>query len=286
MDANIFSLITLYNPSPTVLENVREISNQVSHTFILDNSNYANEEFYKLENVTYFPNYRNLGLSVAFNKVLKTADFVDEDFILFFDQDSKISENYIEKLVQEFETKRQEYKLGAIAPVIFDCNTSKNSMSRKFNSNTEQTITILPRLITSSMLVPFHVLKEIDLWDENIFLDWADFDLTYRIRKAGYNCAITSNAVLNHHLGDNNKKVFGRNFPYYTPIREYYQVRDALRCAIKRTTPFKEKIGMFYVASLRALIHLLIFDGKIDRLKMHMKAWRDFFKHKVGVYER
>lgn len=278
----VYALVTVYNPQKSVLNNIQNLAKQTKTVFILDNSNSVSIELQGLDNTVYVSNKKNLGLSCAFNHILKEKDFSDEDYIIFFDQDSLITENYISKLVKEFNLNRVKYNLACIAPIIFDCNTKENSMSRQVTKNQNTKLIILPRLITSSLLTQYKYLRIINFWDEDIFLDWADFDLTYRFQAAGYNCGIASNIVLDHHLGDRNKKFLGKNFPYYSPIREYYQVRDALRCAFKRTTPAKEKLGMFYVATVRLVIHLLILDRKCERIKYYIKAYRDFLRHKVG----
>jgi rhamnosyltransferase len=282
----IFALITLYNPQLAVKNNILKLSKQVSKCFLLDNSNIFNEVFENIDKSLYIPNYKNLGISKAFNKVLKSEKFDNNDYLIFFDQDFEIQENYVQLLIKYFEQYEEEFYIGCFGPVIYDRNTNQNSMSRHYHTHLHGDISIVPRIITSSLLIRYDIIKRIGFWDENIFLDWSDFDLSYRVRKFGFNCAVTSKVVLNHQLGDNSKKIFGKEFTCYSPVREYYQVRDALRTAWKKTTPIKEKMGLFNVVSIRAIVHLFIFDKKLERLTFYIKAYRDFIFHRTGSYEK
>lgn len=282
----IYALVTLYRPSDKVLDNIRRISSQVNYVYVLDNSPFINDVYKTLEKTEYIYNGENLGLSNAFNKILKEKDFDSDDFIIFFDQDSTISDFYIESLMSVFENGEKKLNIGALGPIIFDRNTNKTSMGKNIDDSLCEDISVVPRLITSSLLCRYESLKKIGYWDENIFLDWADFDLSYRFQVNQLKCCIANNIRLNHCLGDNNKSFLGREYPYYSPIREYYQVRDSLILIKKKTTPLKEKIGMLYVAFIRTWIHFFIFDKKRERCFFYFRAYCDFARKRFGEYDK
>lgn len=89
----ISALVTFYNPAKNHIDNVLNICNQVDRCFVCDNSRESNEKMFSSmpKNLIYIANYCNLGLSKAFNKVLKDSryNFGDSEFIIFFDQDSR-----------------------------------------------------------------------------------------------------------------------------------------------------------------------------------------------------
>lgn len=259
----VFALVTIYKPDERVMDNIKRICFQTDCVFVLDNSPYMNNFYNDIDKVRYIYNGKNLGLSKAFNNILKdVTNFNDDDFIIFFDQDSTISTGHIESLISIYKNYEIQLNIGALGPVIFDRNTEKDSMGKNFKNELDKKVSIVPRLITSSLICRYKNLRMIDFWDENIFLDWTDFDLSYRLQTQQLKCGIANTVKLNHCLGDNNKKFLGKEFPYYSPLREYYQIRDSLRLVNKKSTPFKEKIGMLYVALFRTLIHLVVFDKK------------------------
>lgn len=274
----LITLITLYCPPVDIIEKAVLLAKQVDLVYLIDNTS-SNSETLSFNNIKikYVKNEKNLGLSQAFNKILQNEQFNDDDYIIFFDQDFKISNNYIRLLVNSFELNLKN-NIGILGPLIYDRNTNAKSISRYAEDNK---LSIVPRVITSSSITTYKILKEINYWDNCLFLDWADFDICYRIRAKGYHCAIDSSIVLNHQLGDKSKRFMKRTYPYYSPIREYYQIRDALNLRKKKTTPLKDSISMLYVCSFRFIIHLIIFDRKKERIHMWKKALHDYFH---GIY--
>lgn len=97
---NIIALVTLYNPDCKVIRNINQLSSQVSSVILSDNTpNKDNAVIFKdIKNILYFPNYENLGLSSAFNKCLKLEITRKSDYLIFFDQDSLIPNNYIARI--------------------------------------------------------------------------------------------------------------------------------------------------------------------------------------------
>ena len=248
-----YVLITLYNPNKKIVNELNKLVPQVDYIYLIDNTPNSDisEWFENYSNIKYIFNNANLGLSSAYNKILKKSTYNDDDIIIFFDQDFSIFNDYIKQLISSF-TKNFNQNIGIMGPLIFDRNTNKKSVSRYVK---DQSFSIVPRVITSSSITYYKILKQVGYWDEKLFLDWADFDLCYRIKSIGYKCAIDSNIILNHQLGDNSKEFLGKTYPYYSPIREYYQIRDGLCLKNKNTTPIKDKISMIYVCTIRFLIH-------------------------------
>ena len=96
---SIISLITLYHPTAEQIRNAGKIVEQSTLTILIDNSDDSNQDMIDTANfdgcVKYCPNYDNLGLSSAFNRILKDDsihNWQDDDFLVFFDQDSTIED--------------------------------------------------------------------------------------------------------------------------------------------------------------------------------------------------
>ena len=90
---NVVALVTVYNPNKNVVNNLKLLSEQVERIILCDNSVYDNlEMFAEVKNSVYTTQYKNLGLTGAFNTVLKDSVYgwKDDDIIVFFDQDSRI----------------------------------------------------------------------------------------------------------------------------------------------------------------------------------------------------
>ncbi len=275
----VSALVTIYNPSGTVIENLKSISAQADRVFIIDNSPSESESIRQAFK-DYIFNNGNLGLSKAFNKVLKDSsiNWNDDDIIIFFDQDSKIDNNHVGKLLNDFLLlKRKGYPIGCLG-----------AFWRKENGELDETVRLAKTvsagcylqdvILTSSMMTSYRDLRDIGFWNEAVFLDMADWDLCWRFRKAGKKCVLSANVEMKHHLGDGNVSKFGMRVKNGAPVREYYQTRDGLKLLFESYTPVKYRMRIIAQITIRPVLHLLVLDDKRQRLRYIRKGVRDFFK--------
>ncbi len=283
----IYSLITAYYPDESFIKNLISISKQSDKVFISENTPVPNIDFYKNipENCIVCFNKQNLGLSKAFNIILKNIKyrFSDSDFIIFFDDDSFIKDNHISKLIEEYKSiEKKGYKIGTLAPVFYshnDLSTIKIPGHRKI---IDKNIYSVDSTITSSLLITYNNLKRINFWDENIFLDNADVDLCCKIKqKKMINC-ITKNVLLEHNLGDGQRKTGPIKQFIESPIREYYMTRDGLKMLIKTSTTWRLKLIIGVNITLKFLLRLLFTDNVKERKYYYRLAWRDFLLNRKG----
>lgn len=276
----IVALISVYFPNEENINKIRKICEQVFFTYICDNSPIKNEDFLSISNCEYIFNGSNLGLSRAFNKVLSRTIFSDDEFIVFFDQDSKIDNSYIEKLVNEYEQlEKQGTKIGGIGPNFYNSYNSEDDtiLGKKISSEPIKVDSIM----TSSFLCKYSTLKEINFWNEEVFLDLSDWDLCWRMQRNGYSCFITPRVTLEHTIGKGEKKLGIFRVKEGNPFRIYYQTRDCLRLITKEYVPFKYKIRFVLMLTVRPIIHFVVLDNKRERLKYFIKGLHDFYK---GIY--
>lgn len=280
----IVSIITLYNPNEKVLENVRFVSEQSNLTILTDNSREDNSEmFSSLNNVRYITNKKNLGLSMAFNKVLKDSSFnwSENDYIVFFDQDSRIKPDHINSLINKFnKLQEQGCNVGCLGPVYF--NTSNNKIEiPKVKSSLNNDDMVVSSIITSSMLTTYGIIKSVDFWNEEIFLDLADWDICWRLIDKDYKCIMTKSVVLEHSLGEGEKKILFFSLRVGKPFREYYQIRDSRYLLKKNYIPLKYRLRFYLMFTVRSLLHILFLDNKGQRINYIKKGFAD---SKNGVH--
>lgn len=282
--SRIISLITSYFPTTAHSDNIRKISEQSNKVIVCDNSNVDNTELFSgLPNLTYIPNMKNLGLSCAFNAVLcdKRFEWKDDDFIAFFDQDSVIVEKHIENLVNEFIAINENgIRIGCIGPVFY--NTSHNATELpRFYTNLNSRSMKVSSIMTSSMITKYKILKEIGFWNQEIFLDLADWDICWRMQENGYINVMSHVSVLRHSIGEGEKKVGPLTIRIAKPFREYYETRDCQYLLRKKYTPFKYRVRFHLMLTVRPLLHLMFLDDKRER-KYYIKLGVKDFKNNVN----
>lgn len=284
----ISALVTIYNPEDVVARNVRTISDQVDRLFLCDNSpNQHSKMFSDIHNAVYIYNNCNFALSKAFNVVLKNQEYTwnDDDYVIFFDQDSAIQNGHIAGLVHEYESlTKSGYKIGGIGPIYYNLNTQQIAIPRVKKQITEDNY-IVSSIITSSLLCKYGSLREVDFWNEEIFLDLADWDLCWRMMTKGRVCIKTKAVVLNHALGFGTKKVGLIKLGKTAPIREYYQTRNYLYLLHKKYTPMKYKIKFLRNLTIRPLLHYFYLDNGKQRVRYVLEGFKDYRRRYVGSWD-
>ncbi len=146
-------------------------------------------------------------------QIEKRPEGIKDDFELmhFLNTPSSIAENHIGRM-------RERHQKGS---------SGKVEVPKAKHQVTENSY-VVSSIITSSMLTTYYTLKEIGFWNEDLFLDMADWDLCWRIQRSGKESCLTNVITLHHTLGLGRKKVDPISLKVTNPIREYYQIRDCL----------------------------------------------------------
>lgn len=281
------ALVTLYNPSEKEFNNCRILSQQVDTVILCDNSQESHETVFQNEkNIIYITKNENLGLGAAFNVALKndTYGWKDDDLIIFFDQDSQIGEGYIQALQDEYrKIETLIPNLGCLGPVFYNTSNGRMERPRQKKNITDETYEV-SNTITSSLMMRYGNLKRIDFWNEKVFLDLADWDLCWRMQKAGMVCCMTEKVVLHHSVGNGEKKVGPIKLRVGQPFREYYQTRDALYLLQENYVPLKMRLRLIANVTIRPVVHYLMLDDKKSRMKFIRRGINDYKKGVHGEY--
>ena len=119
--------------------------------------------------------------------------------------------------------------------------------------------------MTSSMICRYKNLKAVNYWSEDIFLDMADWDLCWKMKKHGLLIVMTDKCLLTHKLGEGTKKLVFITLGVSKPFREYYQTRDCIYLLRKDYVPLKMRFRFYLQLTLRPLLHILFFDHPEER---------------------
>lgn len=283
----IVALVTVYNPDKNVVENLQILSRQVEQVILCDNSvNDNTQMFGGVTKSIYTTQHKNLGLTSAFNSVLKDPAYgwKDDDLIIFFDQDSQIGEGYIQALQDEYrKIETLIPNLGCLGPVFYNTSNGRTERPRQKKNITDETYEV-SNTITSSLMMRYGNLKRIDFWNEKVFLDLADWDLCWRMQKAGMVCCMTEKVVLHHSVGNGEKKVGPIKLRVGQPFREYYQTRDALYLLQENYVPLKMRLRLIANVTIRPVVHYLMLDDKKSRMKFIRRGINDYKKGVHGEY--
>lgn len=272
---NIVALLTLYYPNLEHAENVRKIAEQVGLVLVIDNTPQVDNAmlFSSIKNAKYIANKENLGLSMAFNRCLQFDECKNSDYIVFFDQDTHIVENQIERLVSDFETLEKNFKVGCVGPLYFEKNMQLSLGKDKDSRSAGNNCFTVHAMITSSMVTKYSILEDAGFWNENYFLDYADLELGWRLEHKGYTNFVSANVQMEHKLGDYNKPLYYPlkhkylHIVIHSPVRVYYQVREGHKALHCRYLPKTYRPVLIKALIARFVVRVLYIKEKQKTIK-------------------
>lgn len=225
----------------------------------------------------YVLNHGNLGLSRAFNKVLRDRSFSweEDEYIVFFDQDSRVESRHMLKLVCAYEEVEQAgYHISCIGPAYR--NPSDGKMEIAKGRQIRKGFYEVSAVITSSMLTKYKNIREAGFFDPHVFLDMADWALCWKMRAKGGICVATSKVWFWHSVGEENLYLGPVRVRVWKPFREYYQIRDASYLLRKSYVPSIAKRKLFAMCTVMPLARLVLLPDRKERLHYMIKGCTDF----------
>lgn len=185
-------------PSYTLL--TRLLDQETCHLFIYDNSKKKqSDKLFEKTNVSYIHDESNPGLAEAYNAAREYLFTIHADFLILLDQDTVISQAYIEELEQITLNK----EVGAIVPVI---KSGGKKISPVFNDNYRGRTTVPTNgiynslmAINSGTIIPKEILKEIGTFNNQFPLDFLDHWFFWKLNQLGKKVEVL-NVILEHDL--------------------------------------------------------------------------------------
>lgn len=252
-------VVVWFNPdkiegSDTAVENILSYSKFFGKVYVVDNSSYDNSELAeKLKSCVYISNKNANGIAGALNKGCAMALKDGFDWVITMDQDSSFNEDVIVQFLEECEKIHKENELCvSFGPNIKNGSKSipisklirfkilspiKRAILRQSDLpaagsefyETERLIEdVVMDLITSGNIVNLEAWNKIGGYDEQLFIDFVDFDFTYRLHNAGYKICRLKWLYINHALGEKKRHLFERNTPFESDFRLHYIFRNLL----------------------------------------------------------
>lgn len=285
----IVSVIVTFNPEENRLNKLVSllIDSQVT-VVIVDNNSQKN---FFLEEQKYFFKYslnENLGIAYAQNIGIKKSIELGASHILFFDQDSHISDHFVDNLMSDYlKIYATHEKIAAIGPRFIDENKgfyfpalrfNKHGLIDKISVENISTPIEVSFLISSGTLISVEALKDIGLMKEEFFIDFVDTEWCFRAISLGYKIYMSEQAVMKHSIGDDTLKIYNFNIPVHSGFRRYYRVRNLF---FMWKMPYIPKILVAKLMVTNFMIQVLLFllkDKKLDYIKFYLKAIKDGVK--------
>jgi rhamnosyltransferase len=273
----IAAVTVLYKPGIELIENIKSYLNQIEILYIINNSEEelceSLKAFLSDSKIKIFNNHKNLGIAAALNYGIKQAQVDGFEFVLTMDQDSKVSDNAVSTMMQEFENNQQ---VGIVAPfVVHAANPQKPLAIRKKE---------IQIAMTSGSIIRLSAFSEVGGFLSKLFIDYVDYEFSLRLIKNGFKIIQIQNVYVFHKLG--NIKV--KNFLYrkiyptnHAPTRLYYRTRNRFYVYKLYSNMFREFIINDKKLFLKELVKIICFeDNKFKKLYFISLGYLHFKRNK------
>ena len=270
----IGSCTVLFNPDRDVISNVETYKDLVDVCVVVDNSEKKNEVskyFEEDSSYIYIDMHGNQGIAAALNAGIEYLHSKNMGMALTMDQDSLFPTSDYSAIYQLIEKYKDEYSL-----IGLDVNRVDPS----------QEIVLVPYWITSGNFVNISDFYLAGKMNESLFIDYVDFDLGYRFKKAHLKIGYLSGYCITHTIGNPipihvlNKTFYALN---HSPIRYYYRYRNAYYLYHYVDKEFFKK--EYRREMFGSLIKMFIFEKKRnEKIKMIKKGLSDAKKRRLGKF--
>jgi len=278
----ILGSIVTFNPDVKVLlENISAIYKQLDALIIVDNGSKNLLEFEKIINkkfpqIKIVKNIDNYGIAKALNQSLEYANNNQFTWLLTLDQDSRCAPEFIGQMKHNIRDCSGNGKTLVYCPRIVDLN------ERKDNTNLKKTSALIEKVdfaITSGSLVNVDNAINIKGFDNDLFIDYVDFDFCIRGMNAGYDIYRIHDAILYHRLGEIKVYKF-MNFEFsvtnHNEIRRMYMYRNKVYLYKKYFKSNFLWVLRNILSSFKVVALIIIFEK--NRLKKMKYIFKGIFK--------
>ncbi len=267
-------IIIFFNPTNAQIDRAKVLS-KGKHVIVVDNSNGELCVFEGAENVTYIPLHQNMGIAHAQNVGISKAQELKAEYVVFLDQDSKLTDVDIDKLQEVFVKVRQaDSQAIAIGPLIINSDTNKEYKTTRGQGASF----VVDSIISSGSLVKVSMFSVVGIMEELLFIDLVDHEWCWRCASHGYHIYMTREVVLNHKVGNKSYNLGGIQIIASAPFRYYYKYRNALilmrRAYVPRNWKLKTMLRMVF-EYIFFLFTCLFVKENMSRLGYASKGLKD-----------
>ena len=237
------AIVITFNPAPQrAVQVVAAIAPQVQAIAVIDNGSCLDPAGY-LAGIGATPLHLialgdNYGIAAAQNIGLEWARQQGCSHVLMLDHDAVAAPGMVAQLLEEMHTREARgERVAAVGPLIHD---PRRDAPASFFRVTQRRILRIDApdpgersartdfLIAAGILISMAAVEDIGMMDEALFIDYVDLEWSMRATARGYRLYGHFGTQIDHRLGEEPIRLFGRSMMNHSPLRHYYLARNAL----------------------------------------------------------
>lgn len=243
----------------------------------------------------------NTGIAKALNVGIQWALDQGADFVLLSDQDSLPADDMVSNLLRAYVALfHQGLRVGAIGPTFTDLHTAltypfqAQLPGRFFYGHKAPTVdephVEALTLITSGVLIPADVIRDVGPMREDFFIDQVDIEWCHRARWKGYHLFGSGWAKMYQRMGEARLRVWYLGWRYesaYGPIRVYYRLRNFVALCKLDFVDFRWKVRNAWFSL--GIVYSHAFFSKQQNFRYFLFAIKGIWhglRNRMGPYQR
>jgi rhamnosyltransferase len=251
---SVCAVMVTYHAGAETLENIRIVLPQVQALVVVDNGSAAGEiaslrESSQASGFQLIENHENRGVAEALNQGIAWARSRGYPWVILFDQDSTITNEFVLQMFATWESHPQRERVGSIHPRYQDRVTGIEAPIQRAKDDGGPIISL-----TSGALIPTWIFDRIGYFASDFFIDCVDIEFCFRLRASGYYVAGSKEAILLHSPGYPERvSVMGFVISptHHSAVRRYYISRNRIVVYRKYFHVFPALVLQYAYASLR-----------------------------------
>ena len=280
---SVCAVIVTYHPEAAVIENIAAVYSQANGVVVVDNGSNPNSlrllrDAAKTLGFHLIENGENLGIAAALNVGVKWGLEHEYPWVILFDQDSRVSERFIEQMLETYYEATSSSRIAIIAPTYIDRNTGVRV--RLMRSSNGEVLTTM----TSGSLSPLSIFLECGYFDESLYMDYVDIEYCLRVRRKKM-LIRQSRAELFHSLGRTTyHRFFNLRFgaTNHSARRRYYITRNRLRLLARYFEDFPWLWRESLATLSDAIKVILVEKDRGEKISAMAKGVRDASLERTG----
>lgn len=285
------AIVVLFNPDLLAVEVlINVLRKQVDNIILVDNTpltirNYHARSFFS-EQVIYIDLEDNVGIARAHNVGIKKAMDMGHEYIIIFDQDSSIEDNFVQNLIHVDKKLRAEgVKVAAIGPAYIDIKTNMMAPAwqlrglKVYREKIDHTkfVTESDHLISSGSLIRLDIFNQVGFMMEELFIDFVDIEWGMRAKQQGYFCYIANNVLMKHSIGDKSVKIplTKRYLSIHSDFRKYFIIRNAFFLILYSNMRLNWKVVQVPKTFLYLTLLCIFVSPRLNNIKIFLLAFKD-----------
>lgn len=290
--SGVFAIIITYNPKVDYLRRlVTELAMQVERIIVVDNGSGNVADLSVLcgqqRHIQLIALPTNMGIAQAQNIGFNAAKKSGAEFLVYFDQDSVVSKQFIQPLKNAFLSLSKLHKVALVAPIFKDERhgffyplifLNKYGLRRKVIPTGSEVQPIpISIAISSGTFTSVAVMNAVGGMRSDFFIDYVDIEWCLRAGRAGYSLFAIPGVCMLHSIGDRSIPFLKWRLVIHSEWRRYYRIRNGFFMLRLAHVPKILALREVLINVVHQAILILTQQNKALQLKYFLRGVRDGF---------